>query len=111
LIEQKNYEFPRTTTPDSLVRPEVVPSMKKRHSLGTLMLVLALASWLHAMNRISGHVTQIGDNQSRNSARFYPRAPFTNRAESLYLQRFGHLTGNPVGTKQPCPPFVALAFS
>ncbi len=42
LIEQKNYEFPRTTTPDSLVRPEVVPSMKKRHSLGTLMLVLLL---------------------------------------------------------------------
>jgi hypothetical protein len=41
LIEQKK-EFPRTTTPDSLVRPEVVPSMKKRHSLGTLMLVLLL---------------------------------------------------------------------
>src|ERR1700737_147117 len=52
-------------------------SMKKRYSLGTPLLVLLLPTWLHAMHRMSGYVTQIGDTKVEIRARFYPRAPFT----------------------------------
>jgi hypothetical protein len=59
--------------------------MTTRFLLGTLLLVLLLATMAAAKNRMSGYLKRISPTGVEIRARYYPKAPFTvNQSTSFY---------------------------